>query len=403
VRLVKLQGTALLERRCTSKDLLLCIRITLLVALWWSAAIVVTLLIKSTVGSRRAAPGVALYPFPFALTALTNFVCGIGAWGSAALLRMLRMRRHARPQRTPRPLQRHEVLKLLSIGLIQGLEIGCMNKSLAFLSMSGRTMLNSMNVLVMMATALCWRLERLGYLRMVAVMLLTSGGFCQGLGAEDDTAASAAMWHQFLHGVLLLLVSMILGAQRWALVQFVLQRSSRDSGLGQLSKLHLMSFTMPCTAMVCLIMAAFFEAEAFHSHHALRPVLWRNITGCSAGIGLLTLSELMLVHLTGAVAVQVLGTIHQIPIVLAGVVFFHEQIHAASLLGFSICIVGALFYVAARYKDKYAEKRDDAYNEDFSDYEEDMELVLPELLGAARTESKERNPQHAQGADPFGI
>mmetsp|Transcript_67655 Transcript_67655/g.120485 ORF Transcript_67655/g.120485 Transcript_67655/m.120485 type:complete len:212 (+) Transcript_67655:1-636(+) len=211
------------------------------------------------------------------------------------------------------------------------------------------------------------------------------------------------MWHQFLHGVLLLLVSMILGAQRWALVQFVLQRSSRDSGLGQLSKLHLMSFTMPCTAMVCLIMAAFFEAEAFHSHHALRPVLWRNITGCSAGIGVLTLSELMLVHLTGAVAVQVLGTIHQIPIVLAGVVFFHEQIHAASLLGFSICIVGALFYVAARYKDKYAEKRDDAYNEDFSDYEEDMELVLPELLGAARTESKERNPQHAQGADPFGI
>lgn len=396
MRLVKLVGAPMWERRCTSKDLLFSIRITVLVGLWWSAAIVVTLLIKSTVGSRRAGPGEALFPYSFALTSLNNFICGIGAWASAAFLRM---RRHS----TPPSLNRYEMLKLLSVGLIQGVEIGCMNKSLEFLSMSGRTMLNSMNVLVMMATALCWRLERLGYLRMVAVLLLVSGGFCQGLGAEDDTVASTAMWHEFLRGVILLSTSMILGAQRWALLQFVLQRSSRDSGLGKISKLHLMAFTMPVTATVCLVMAAFFEVGAFHSHHVLKPVLWGNIAGASLGIAILTLSELMLVHLTSAVAVQVLGTIHQIPIVLAGVVFFHDHIHAASLLGFGICILGAMFYVAARQKDRSAQNKEGDYDDDFSDYEEE-ELVLPELLGVASRDGKvSRTPQHAQGADPFGI
>jgi hypothetical protein len=40
-------------------------------------------------------------------------------------------------------------------------------------------MLNSLNVLFMMVTALCWRLEDLGFLKVAAVVLLTFGGACQ--------------------------------------------------------------------------------------------------------------------------------------------------------------------------------------------------------------------------------
>merc|ERR1740138_602251 len=121
----------------------------------------------------------------------------------------------------------------------------------------------------MMGTALCWRLERLGWLRALAVLCLTAGGALQGAGSENE-GSDPKTWKSHMTGFILLLVGMVLGTQRWALAQFVMQYSDPDSALGQMPKLRLMSYVMPVTGFVCGLMALVSEQDAFDGER-LRP------------------------------------------------------------------------------------------------------------------------------------
>ncbi|CAE7940724.1 unnamed protein product, partial [Symbiodinium sp. KB8] len=62
-------------------------------------------------------------------------------------------------------------------------------------------------------------------------------------------------------------------------------------------------------------------------------------------------AELKLVSLLSAVAFNVLSTLHQIPIVLAGVILQHNTVSISSWAGFACCLIGALVYAIARYSD----------------------------------------------------
>lgn len=55
----------------------------------------------------------------------------------------------------------------------------------------------------------------------------------------------------------------------------------------------------------------------------IRPCL---LLSQACGITILTVAELRLVHISSAVALQVLGTLHQIPLVITGVVFFQDSV-----------------------------------------------------------------------------
>ena len=46
----------------------------------------------------------------------------------------------------------------------------------------------------------------------------------------------------------------------------------------------------------------------------------------ACGITILTVAELRLVHISSAVALQVLGTLHQIPLIITGVMFFQDTV-----------------------------------------------------------------------------
>lgn len=373
--------------------------LVLLVLVWWISAIFVVMVIKVTVGSRTARDE-APFPFPFALTAVSNGVCGI-----LALICSCVMRLHQSTAAVPK-MRRDEILKLFCIGLIQGVEIGCNNKVLGYLSVSERTMLNSMNVLAMMGTALCWRLERLGVLRVIAVAFLTIGGALQGLSHEakqqsSEEGAADVIADAHLKGVFLLIFAMVIGTQRWALMQIVMQHSDPNSALGGMTKMKLMAFIMPVTGTVCLTLAWFSERDALNSEHLLRPELWLSVGKIGVGILALSFAELKLVHLTSALAVQVLSTVHQIPIVVAGVFFFHDKINSIGMSGFGLCLIGALFYVAARRADDRQYERLEEpppqpptlYDEQAEGEEDDTELmpVFPALYGVAKD-----NP----GADP---
>lgn len=301
------------------------------ITLWWTAAIVAVVKIKQTVSIN------GIFPHPFAFTSLVNFLTGLLAW---FLSEVRYSRRPLRP-----PLARHEILYLLAIGMIQGMEIGLTNKALGYLSVAGRTMISSTNVLIMMATAWVWGLERLGCLRVFSAFLLISGGLLQGL----DTRTTARTGRG--PGVALQVVSMLLSAQRWALAQHVLQRSHRKSALGQVTKLQLLARTLPVTGFVCVPLAVVFEMDSFTFDQLFQGALAIQLFLVSAGLTAMLYAELMLVKRLSAVAFNVLATIHQIPIVLAGVVIQHNQVGILSAYGFALCLVGALVYAAARHSD----------------------------------------------------
>mmetsp|Transcript_53293 Transcript_53293/g.99957 ORF Transcript_53293/g.99957 Transcript_53293/m.99957 type:complete len:134 (+) Transcript_53293:2-403(+) len=106
---------------------------------------------------------------------------------------------------------------------------------------------------------------------------------------------------------------------------------------------------MPVTSMVCLCLAAIFERDAFDVSLMHEAGLLATVSFVAGGIAILTVAELRLVHISSAVALQVLGTMHQIPLVIAGMVWFHDPVDVDSALGFSCCICGALCYAGAKH------------------------------------------------------
>lgn len=308
-----------------------------LVASWWSMSVMVILLIKSVIASGRSPGG-------FALTGAANACTGLTAWFLTLAVPCAQQ---------PLPLLTwKESFKLGLLGMIQGAEFACSNKSLEYLSVSARTMSSSTNVLFMMLTARIWGLEKLGYMRLTAAALLTAGGALQGIdnlsGRHDSEEGRA-----FTRGMLLQLVAMLLAAQRWALVQLVIQRSPAGSALAHMSKskLQLVQRTLPITGLVCFALSLYFEREALLGGAWLRLDLAATTFAISAGIVILTVAELEIVRIASAVAIQVLGTLHQIPVALAGIMIFGESVRLLSWFGFVLCIAGGLCYVTVRFRE----------------------------------------------------
>mmetsp|Transcript_73621 Transcript_73621/g.239702 ORF Transcript_73621/g.239702 Transcript_73621/m.239702 type:complete len:434 (+) Transcript_73621:108-1409(+) len=300
-------------------------------SVWWMAAILVIMEIKQTVTPE------GIFPYPFALTSIVQPCCGFAAY----LLSLFYNRR----RRPSPPLSWTELAMLLALGGLQGFEIGLTNKALEFLTVAGRTMVSSTSVLFMMATARMWGLERLGLLRLCSAALLLLGGFFQGYGQQSDKSSNIV-------GIMMQAVSMLLSSQRWALAQFILQRSPLDSALGQISKLQLLSRTLPVTGLVCLPLAIWLEPGAYTYVNLMQPVLHFRVVVIAAALTAMLYAELKLVNLLSAVAFNVLATIHQIPIVLAGVLLQHNHVDLTSTYGFAACLLGALVYAAARHQDR---------------------------------------------------
>lgn len=301
------------------------------ITLWWTASILVIMVIKTTVEPQ------GIYPHSFAFTSLCQPTTGFLAWLVAQFVYKTRP--------TPPKLTRREWGTLLVLGTIQGLEIGLTNKALQYLSVASRTMISSMGVLFMMISAWLWRLEKLGVWRLVSCAFLVAGGVFQGLDQSSDNKADL---HLYMAGVGMQLVSMLCSSQRWALAQFVMQLSPPESGLGQTAKLQLLSMTLPITGVVCLPFVLTQEPHAYQGGQLLQMELPVRTLLVAVGLTAMLYAELKLVKRLSAVAFNVLSTVHQIPIVLVGVVFQHNRVGEFSACGFAMCILGALVYAWAR-------------------------------------------------------
>jgi len=323
---------------------MICLQAAMLTVCWWGAAIYVTVMIKLTT---KSGEGDARVP-PFMLTCMVNTTTGFISW----LVSLLSWALCSSPDERPIPsASRFEKLQVLALGVMQGCEIGFINKALEYMSISERTMLSNCNVLVLMLTANMFGLERLSGLRALAGLLLVLGGVFQGIASGTEQQGPDPQEH--IKGYVFMLSSMLLTSLKWSLIQFVTQRSSAESFLGKVTKFQLAALVQPTTGVVCLLLAIVFEWKDIAN-----PGMWREqthqlfrIPAIALGITMIMSSELKLVQLTSAVATAVLMNLHHIPMVLAGVLEFHDHIVAFNIYGFALNLMGGIVYALARKYD----------------------------------------------------
>eukprot|EP00971_Amphidinium_carterae_P123946 2454803-Amphidinium_carterae.1 len=208
--------------------------------------------------------------------------------------------------------------------------------------------------LLQMLTAKVWGLERLGIQKLLSGTLLVIGGMLQTRDALD-----AKSWEECMRapdskfvGAMILLSGMFLGAQQWALTQSILQNAGPDSGLRLMSKMEMSGCILPASAATCAVLAMLLEADAFSRGLAGRALdVAGRVALISTGIAAISVSELMLVQLTSAVALQVIASLHQLPIVFLAVTLLDEQVSLTAFTGLCFCVAGAMVYGAARQRD----------------------------------------------------
>eukprot|EP00927_Polykrikos_kofoidii_P048951 TRINITY_DN43110_c0_g1_i1.p1 TRINITY_DN43110_c0_g1~~TRINITY_DN43110_c0_g1_i1.p1 ORF type:complete len:347 (-),score=28.21 TRINITY_DN43110_c0_g1_i1:33-1073(-) len=307
------------------KKMFVFLQILVFITGWWTTAIVVIMSIKKVVK-----PG-GIFPHAFTFTAM----CQTGASVMASLISMpLQMQRHKRAV----ALRWIELGTLAAIGLMQGVEMALTNKALQELSVSERTILNSTCVLFLMTSAWLWGLEGLGHLKIISALFLVTGGMMEGLlhgGGSQGTSR--------IMGIPMQLASITISAQRWCILQFILQRSPPESALSQMSKMAMLARVMPLTGVCCLFLGMAFEPEAFSWANFHVELLW-SMSVIAVSLSIMLWMELLLVRHLSAVAFNVLSTVHQIPIVLAGVIFQHDALSIGEVIGFTTCILGAFIY-----------------------------------------------------------
>eukprot|EP00928_Gymnodinium_smaydae_P019712 TRINITY_DN17577_c0_g1_i1.p1 TRINITY_DN17577_c0_g1~~TRINITY_DN17577_c0_g1_i1.p1 ORF type:complete len:361 (-),score=76.47 TRINITY_DN17577_c0_g1_i1:119-1201(-) len=305
---------------------------------WWSAAVFITVIFKSTAHGGSSLP-------PFTFTGLVNLQVGLVAF----LLSLA-------SGTTQKRLQPSEAAKLVGLGLLAGLEFGFLNKSLEYLTVSQRTMLQNLNVLLLMLAAWLTGLERMDMLRAFAGCLLGIAAFLQGwdsnAGDEDSDSLMEEQRAMRLVGLTAMLISMSCTTVKWTAVQFLLQRAPADSALGQMSKLQLVARWQPIMGIVCLLFAAVAERSALELGNVFSTDVLIRVGAGSLGIVVIIYSELALCQLTSAVACGILMSVHHIPMVMAGVFLFHDHLTMVGVSGFALCIAGGLVYLAAQLAER---------------------------------------------------
>lgn len=276
---------------------------------------------------------------------------------------------------------------IILIGLLQGLALGVKNEALLFLSVSTRTMIFATNVLVVMLVARVFGLEILKRAKLLAAVLLAFGGVLQGIATWQQMKRRPARTDDPL-GCALAALALLLDALRWVLLQAVFARPTGEQSCSQdmldtgpvhspvaspvaranralrmrlppaippppLSKFSMVSWVMWMTTPVCLGLCVIFEPAGLL--HATRnpAALVRLVTLLTLGVMGINIAEFGVVQWTSAVTFNVLSQLHSIPMVLAGVVCFGEEVALVQIIGFAVCLAGAVLYSSVRAREQH--------------------------------------------------
>mmetsp|Transcript_112823 Transcript_112823/g.319041 ORF Transcript_112823/g.319041 Transcript_112823/m.319041 type:complete len:366 (+) Transcript_112823:125-1222(+) len=360
------------------KKFAVALRVFFVAVLWWTFAVIVSLRIKDVLGSTAGQRPV--FPYPFLFTALLNLGVFLWSFIVTRLLPILLYRARKLPYSSTgsqhlRLLPR-EVFVLLLIGSLQGVELALNNMSYQFLSLSMNRMVMACCVVFQLFTAIAWRLEEIRMLKWVAAVMLVLGGLIQGMPcAQVRTPLLAAICgthppasreqRDSLLGWVLVGASVLTSTNRWAFTQYIFQRSPPTSAIRRLTKFQLLLYMSIGTTAVCVLLASFFERRAFAQVAHIGDKITAIAARTSLCIVVVMVCELLIVSMTAATVMVILSVVHNIPIVLAGIVFCHDRVFRNQWIGFALCIAGAALYLLAR-------------NWDQSVLEADAEVVVEE-------------------------
>jgi drug/metabolite transporter (DMT)-like permease len=220
-------------------------------------------------------------------------------------------------------------------------------------------------VVIQPFTAIVWRIEVITPLKWIAAFMLVASGFLENLDCAPGQAAvldficgphhaakkdGGKEQDDNIIGWILVFASVLVSANRWALMQRIFQHSAPDSAFRQRSKLQLMPIlTIGCTA-TCFVLAGIFEHQAFEEilDGAVLQKIAPAVVIVSFAIMVTALSEILIVSITAATVMTILAVVHNIPIVLAGIFLNHDTVYRNQWIGFAICSAGASLYFYAR-------------------------------------------------------
>lgn len=252
---------------------------------------------------------------------------------------------------------------IMLIGLLQGLSLGVKNEALLFLSVSTRTMIFATNVLAVMMMAGLFGLEALRRTKVIAGCLLAAGGMLQGLKTLESFSHGGGPSDDPL-GCALAVLALLLDASRWVLLQAAFKAqaaenpsgqaagSRRPGGIPHMSKFSMVSWVMWMSTPVCLTLSVIFEPEGLQlAVQQPLPILGL-ISALTAGVIGINVAEFGVVQWTSAVTFNVLSQLHSIPMVLVGIIWFGEEVVLVQVVGFSVCLVGAILYSYARAREQ---------------------------------------------------
>jgi drug/metabolite transporter (DMT)-like permease len=226
-------------------------------------------------------------------------------------------------------------------------------------------MVMACTVLFQLFTAIIWQLEEIRCVKWMAAGFLMIGGLIVNLDCtQQESSFKRALcgphpdntWKDKAEnswiGWVLVIASVTISANRWALTQHIFQRSAAESVYRRWTKAQMLPYVSIGTTSMCFFLAIIFERAAYveitHKHVVAIIVPAIIVSFC---IAILTMSELLIVGITAATVMVILAVVNNIPIVLAGIFLYHDQVFRNQWIGFFMCCVGAITYFYARSQD----------------------------------------------------
>lgn len=391
--------------------------VALLIIIWWTSAVAVTLELKYAINAKKKDAGKS---YPLTLTVVANFCTAlVTTLFTCKLLTRLWTKQDARPEARSLTqdntvafegrvesdvptdvgynnfscknscrllvLCTKKVYNWISLdnvyfvtcvlGLLQAIALAAKNQALANLTVASRGMIFAVGPFVIMVMARLSGLETMTWLSGLAGIVLFLGSGLEGIWMLCKTDEQEKQTREDLGACFLAFLSVVLDALRYIILQFYYLAQKKPvvaTDEGNLESLQTVRNTPVKTMgkwkLVSVVLwwcfpASFMLAWKFEPNGIKELVTDPgNLLGSRAngfqliiffgimtfGVAGINLTEFGLVHLTSAVALNVVAALHGIPILVAGVYVNHDPIKNIEVVGFAICVIGAILYALAK-------------------------------------------------------
>lgn len=332
-------------------------QVAALAVVWFAAAVVLAFGVKKV--TSKGVGGPALYPRPVFFTALVNlFVVPLSKIAERFHNRVVVAT--AEQADAEVPLLASEAGLLVFIGCLQGIGIAMLNVSYQYLSLSNQRMIMACCILLKLGVPVLYGLETIGVQKWLAGAVLVAGSVFQRIDCSHPSATMMGLICGPYHashpggseysaiGAALVVASELISANRVALTQYMFQRRPPQSALRRWTKVRQLPYMATGTAFICAALSRLVEPGAFEELAGAPERIILAAMAIAMLVFAISVCELLIVSMTAATVMAILGVLHNFPVALAGVLVYGDCVRRNQWVGFALCTLGAIAYVEAR-------------------------------------------------------